>query len=275
VYCVKCGKTIPEAAQFCPYCGGKVPVPGTAPEFEPERTSGMAIASLVLGILGFVTFGVTGLIGAGLGIIALIQIDRSQGKLGGKGLAVAGTALSGITVISIPIVSAIMFPVFARARESSRQAACQSNLKQLALGTLMYAQDNGNRLPLKDNWREAIYPYVRNNEVFHCPTARNDDSYAYNASLSGKSLGEIGNPADVVMLFDTSGGRNAAGGPELVDKRHLGGFAAAFVDGHVRWMREQRSVKWIPKPPSSPGAGGTENPSKGAPTPGREAAPPG
>ncbi|MFQ6098945.1 MAG: DUF1559 domain-containing protein, partial [Armatimonadota bacterium] len=46
-----------------------------------------------------------------------------------------------VVIAIIAILAAILFPVFSRAREKARQASCQSNLKQLALGFLMYAQD--------------------------------------------------------------------------------------------------------------------------------------
>ena len=52
-----------------------------------------------------------------------------------------------VVIAIISILAAILFPVFAKAREKARQAACMSNEKQLALGVLMYAQDNDEVLP--------------------------------------------------------------------------------------------------------------------------------
>lgn len=89
-----------------------------------------------------------------------------------------------VVIAIIAILAAILFPVFARAREKARQASCQSNLKQIALGVLMYAQDYDERFPCTPYWQcgrpnntrttrwyAAIYPYVKNQQLFTCPTA--------------------------------------------------------------------------------------------------------
>ena len=111
-----------------------------------------------------------------------------------------------VVIAIIAILAAILFPVFARAREKARQASCQSNLKQLALGVLMYMQDYDQRGPTagsqnrtnaagnfdgcggqKCGWAQyypvsdahrrnrlafawQIYPYVKNNQLFYCPS---------------------------------------------------------------------------------------------------------
>ncbi len=86
-----------------------------------------------------------------------------------------------VVIAIIAILAAILFPVFARAREKARQASCESNLKQLITGTLMYAQDYDEAFPCweRDTDDEslsplhpgrAIYPYVKNLAVFACPS---------------------------------------------------------------------------------------------------------
>ncbi len=82
-----------------------------------------------------------------------------------------------VVIAIIAILAAILFPVFARAREKARQTSCLSNLKQIGLGLLMYAQDYDEVLPRSaqytapdlvipeggpDYWFEAIYPQVNN-----------------------------------------------------------------------------------------------------------------
>jgi len=98
-----------------------------------------------------------------------------------------------VVIAIIAILAAILFPVFARAREKARQASCQSNLKQLALSFQMYAQDFDETLPVNyyntpagstrtfpDGstasagpwlWFHMIYPYVNNDQIFNCPTS--------------------------------------------------------------------------------------------------------
>ncbi|MBC7287115.1 MAG: DUF1559 domain-containing protein [Armatimonadetes bacterium] len=85
-----------------------------------------------------------------------------------------------VVIAIIAILAAILFPVFARAREKARQASCQSNLKQLALGTLMYVQDYDEKFPLwhrmqpANQWplapAAAVFPYVKNTQLYECPS---------------------------------------------------------------------------------------------------------
>jgi prepilin-type N-terminal cleavage/methylation domain-containing protein/prepilin-type processing-associated H-X9-DG protein len=81
-----------------------------------------------------------------------------------------------VVIAIIAILAAILFPVFAQAREKARQTACLSNTKQLALGVFMYAQDYDETLPVagynqqcRGRWQWQIYPYVKNEQMFTCP----------------------------------------------------------------------------------------------------------
>lgn len=93
-----------------------------------------------------------------------------------------------VVIAIIAILAAILFPVFARAREKARQTSCLSNLKQLGLAVLMYAQDYDEVLPgmyqwydplLPDypvafgvvhSWKVPLSPYVRNDQILICPS---------------------------------------------------------------------------------------------------------
>jgi prepilin-type N-terminal cleavage/methylation domain-containing protein/prepilin-type processing-associated H-X9-DG protein len=98
--------------------------------------------------------------------------------------------LSGFTLIEllvviaiIAILAAILFPVFARARESARTSACNSNVRQLGLAAHMYAQDYDEILPF-DHYAcnspspshsmliSQILPYIKNSQIFFCPSAQ-------------------------------------------------------------------------------------------------------
>lgn len=257
-FCPKCGRENPEGAVYCTGCGEQLPVaahPPGAPTPPPPpsptpRTSGLAIASLVLGILAWMSWGLTALPGIVLGILGIRQVSRSQGRLTGQGLAIAGIAASVSSFLLLGLTAAILFPVFATARQKARTAACQSNLKEIALAMSMYAQDHHDRLPMKDNWCDALIPYTKNEELFRCPSLPDQRcGYAYNAELSKVSVSSIKSPAQTVSFFDAKGGWNLAGGAQLQDRRHQDGINLAFTDGHVKWTKEGESLLWKPGAP--------------------------
>ena len=85
-----------------------------------------------------------------------------------------------VVIAIIAILAAILFPVFAQAREKARQTSCLSNMKQLGLGLNMYAQDYDGALMqttyevpnLKIHWSYVLQPYVKNENIFVCPSDR-------------------------------------------------------------------------------------------------------
>lgn len=104
-----------------------------------------------------------------------------------------------VVIAIIAILAAILFPVFARARENARRASCQSNLKQIGLGFAMYTQDYDEKYPwvwrslspsvqmpynaAASNyftWVDAIYPYVKSIQLFQCPSKQWAQSEMYN-----------------------------------------------------------------------------------------------
>jgi prepilin-type N-terminal cleavage/methylation domain-containing protein/prepilin-type processing-associated H-X9-DG protein len=82
-----------------------------------------------------------------------------------------------VVIAIIAILAAILFPVFAQAREKARQASCLSNMKQLSLAVLMYSQDYDELFPTglqnswwDNTWYRIVTPYVKNVQVFRCPS---------------------------------------------------------------------------------------------------------
>jgi prepilin-type N-terminal cleavage/methylation domain-containing protein/prepilin-type processing-associated H-X9-DG protein len=81
-----------------------------------------------------------------------------------------------VVIAIIAILAAILFPVFARAREQARKAACQSNLKQIGMAVMMYVQDYDEKYPMGTMYTGGFFyrllePYVKNDQVWICPTA--------------------------------------------------------------------------------------------------------
>ncbi len=112
-----------------------------------------------------------------------------------------------VVIAIIAILAAILFPVFAQARESARQTTCASNMNQLGRVILMYETDNEQTLPMnrvvlgpggtglpdaaRRTWASLVSPYVKNKDVFFCPNAPkpptevNLDNWAQRGWLSG------------------------------------------------------------------------------------------
>ncbi|MGC9316528.1 MAG: prepilin-type N-terminal cleavage/methylation domain-containing protein [Armatimonadota bacterium] len=183
-----------------------------------------------------------------------------------------------VVIAIIAILAAILFPVFARAREKARQASCTSNVKQIVLGNLMYAQDydekgvwgsgytadSGGRL----NWQYYIQPYIKNWDVFQCPSWGYEFTYhtypirrGYSEPAPGNTpMANIRKPAQTTMMGDgvhpaveyprgicprvcgawesewRSGWCARSGIPEDDDDWvHNGGDVIGFWDGHAKW----------------------------------------
>jgi len=222
-----------------------------------------------------------------------------------------------VVIAIIAILAAILFPVFAQAREKARQATCISNMKQLALAYLMYAQDFDEVLPRRDNGdtiptkvprdptpgqsNGMVYPYLKNLGVLVCPTESDREMwvepnredllspamspedqakygwkvewgwgqcYGYNGlndtgngfdipypnqGVNRRPLAAINKPAKTILLAHSLGPRGAWWGvgwfvqwqPDKnaaeyspITEMHNGGSPAAFVDGHVKFIRQ-------------------------------------
>lgn len=126
---------------------------------------------------------------------------------------------------------------------AAEQATSQSNLKQIALGILIYAQDHDQRLPDADKWVDEIMPYLKSEAIFRDPSAPAEQkySYAFNRNLSGVRMSALAAPATTVLLFEsTTGVKNATDAGTSVPHpgRHNRGTDYAFADGRVKWLAD-------------------------------------
>ncbi|MEN6404191.1 MAG: DUF1559 domain-containing protein [Armatimonadia bacterium] len=148
-----------------------------------------------------------------------------------------------VVIAIIAILAAILFPVFAKAREKARQASCLSNVKQMGLAAMMYVQDYDEIFfpRCTGTWGAAgavywyaasdtspglIGPYVKNVQVFTCPSAPGRRGYGYNMGLGYVSMGAINAPAEKVLFCDDTFGSAVLYHPD----QGVNNWGANFVD---------------------------------------------
>ncbi len=148
------------------------------------------------------------------------------------------------------------------------QMTCLSNLKQLGLALMMYTTDYDGRMPPADKWCDLTMPYVKNEEVYKCPSAEGPWSYAMNYKLSRLNEASIASPAETISLFETmpcrknawDDARGALPGATLANPpRHNGWNNYAFVDGHAKSLKSVTLDMFRTVPMPTPGG------SKGGP----------
>jgi prepilin-type N-terminal cleavage/methylation domain-containing protein/prepilin-type processing-associated H-X9-DG protein len=131
-----------------------------------------------------------------------------------------------VVIAIIAILASILFPVFGRARENARRSSCQSNLKQVGLAVLQYAQDYDEKYPSGTTtsggargrgWGAQVLPYIKSTQVFVCPSetkansANPQISYAYNAAVpypingwTGPSIAAFNATSRTVLVFEVT-----------------------------------------------------------------------
>ena len=174
-----------------------------------------------------------------------------------------------VVIAIIAILAAILFPVFAQAREKARQASCLSNTKQVGLAIIQYVQDYDEQLPCGRfvqagssttltppgiGWAGAVYPYSKSGQVLRCPDDSTQPtlatgttpagypvSYAYNYNLAnnGAALASMNAPASTVILSEVKGDTaNAVVAGEY--PLSSSGFSSAAGDGiNVLYYKDQ------------------------------------
>ncbi len=145
-----------------------------------------------------------------------------------------------VVIAIIAILAAILFPVFARAREKARQSTCVSNQRQIAANVMMYTQDHEETLPTTT----TVWSDIKSDPgILICPTAGKlvTNGYMYNDTIdyttgkpmvSGRAVGDIPDTSATWLTGDAKS--------NVIDLRHSGKCVESFVDGHVTSL--------VPKP---------------------------
>jgi prepilin-type N-terminal cleavage/methylation domain-containing protein/prepilin-type processing-associated H-X9-DG protein len=186
-------------------------------------------------------------------------------------LSLARKLRSGFTLIEllvviaiIAILAAILFPVFAQARNAARKTACLNNLKQIATSAAMYSQDYDEKLVQyiqfdgswdgtthqRCDWQTQLQPYTKNRKIFVCPNREQEDGnwdpatdsiwggIGINYLASGQPLAQIARPATTAFFMDS--GRLVNGSyptKYLPDPDKYENYRPSFQDGFSGWTR--------------------------------------
>jgi len=179
-----------------------------------------------------------------------------------------------VVIAIVAVLASILFSVFSGAKENARRTTCQSNLKQLATAMQQYVQDNGGVYPVNPaRWSDAVYPYVKNSEVFSCPDQPSDGvrdhlavtsgpvDYTYNVTrlatfpppypthqIFGTAETLLSTPATIWLNVDASWSnsegdfyfrtvpKTSCGRSFWGSTLHSGGGNYSYLDGHVKWL---------------------------------------
>ncbi|MFW5866878.1 MAG: prepilin-type N-terminal cleavage/methylation domain-containing protein [Armatimonadota bacterium] len=186
-----------------------------------------------------------------------------------------------VVIAIIAILAAILFPVFARAREKARSTSCLSNVKQISLGALMYINDYDETMPMSRYAVPGMYsgqmyvatvihPYIgqsnisgwagSNYGIWQCPSRRVTNAwyggaysdYGYNSRLDGSMLADIRLPSQTAMWADTRyqhPNGNVYGWYNFtsfsgfrVHYRHNEQAMVGFVDGHAKGLTQGQAL---------------------------------
>ncbi|HTE20955.1 MAG TPA: DUF1559 domain-containing protein [Armatimonadota bacterium] len=152
-------------------------------------------------------------------------------------LVLGGCATVG--VVGVAVLAAVLFPVFAQAREASRKARCLDNLTQLSVAVQMYTLDYDGRYPISATWEDGLMSYRNDPGLLTCPSeASATPGYAFNAALDRLHQDRVKAPKRQPVLFESIL-KKPSGSDRLESftTRHWANGSkagnVAYADGHV------------------------------------------
>ncbi len=151
-----------------------------------------------LGVISFVSFPICGSAALILGVVAMKRINKSNGRLLGKGEAKTGIALGALALVSFPFIVALFLPPYVEARHKAQEIYCCERLKKIAIVFNMYADRHDDYLPTLDSkdFKALLSEVFVNPElVFECPRSRKK----YRVFVNGQELSKINAPANTIF----------------------------------------------------------------------------
>jgi predicted Zn finger-like uncharacterized protein/prepilin-type processing-associated H-X9-DG protein len=222
------------------YPGGPVGYGGYQPPPQQE-SNGLAVASLIFGIIGLFIPVIPSIVGVILGILGLKK--TKDPRVGGKGLAIAGIAVSCASFLMLGCMMSILLPSLNRARETANRVKCASNLRQIGQALLLYSNENRGRYPA--DFQRLLTTQDITSEAFCCPSTN-----ATPAAPGGTPQQQAAALHQHCTYIYIPGLNNAASAQTVVayeplDNHDGDGANFLFGDGHVSWETKQTAAAMI------------------------------
>jgi hypothetical protein len=179
--------------------------------------------------------------GITFGIIAEVQIRKRKGKHRGQVLLISAQVIAVITLIGMTLIPLPMRII------TNDRFSCGSNISSIGKAMFLYADEYNNTYPPCNQWCDSLKKRVDvNYRQFICKAAvRQGDKCSCHYAMNPDC--EPNSPNDVVLLFETKGGWNQCGGPELLTfDNHHGQATVLFNDGCIGFIRPENvgKLKW-------------------------------
>jgi prepilin-type N-terminal cleavage/methylation domain-containing protein/prepilin-type processing-associated H-X9-DG protein len=172
-----------------------------------------------------------------------------------------------VVIAIIAILAAILFPVFARAREKARQTSCLSNVKQIILAEVMYEQDYNECTAsysshpgqaAQYDYRAMLEPYLKSDQIGQCPSAAETTAWNYGPNISDVGVANLATghgylycfrkvasfqfPAETAIFTDSAGSNwrynSTTSALQGMVFRHNEGANVGYLDGHAKFVTE-------------------------------------
>jgi predicted Zn finger-like uncharacterized protein/prepilin-type processing-associated H-X9-DG protein len=232
-----------------PYPGGvsagmsqPMPYGGYAAYGEQRPGNGLAIAALILGIIGiFIPIFIFGAVAVILGALAMSKRPT------GKGLAIAGLSIGAVSLLlNGACITYIFVPSFSRAREGAHRVQCASNMRQIGQALLLYANENNGAFP--DDLAPLLITQDITSEVFVCPSST--DTPSSPGSTPQQQAANLHAGGHLSYIYVGKGLTNSTRADtvlllEPLSNHNNGGINILWCDGHVSFHMKAEAQKII------------------------------
>ncbi len=201
--------------------------------YAAEPGSGLAVTSLVMGILGLILCPLTSIPGLILGIMGLARANETPPRASGKGMAIAGVVTSGLAMLAsilvVPLLIGIMLPALGQARQSAMRLQSSANIRMMLQGLSIQSQANNGQFPqTADDWQQNLI----------------DAGFVSADMFTSPATDGLGDD-----YFFVPGGRDDFDASRIViyedPALNPDGTLIGFADAHVEWFDQTTAMQML------------------------------